>query len=175
MSAKYLLVGTLILGVVIFLWGAVTHSLLPAPLKTFTNGAPVVAAVHANTPSNGVYLDEHGVFAAVSFTSGMEDKTQNLAPYLVTQFVTDTFSSFILLIVIAQLSGGVVNRATWSALAGVAAFGYKIVPCWTWYGFSSRFIGMEALDLIGKFFIGGLVAAALWRRWGQAASRRGVL
>ncbi len=32
MNAKYLIVGTIVGGAVVFLWGAVAHALLPAPI-----------------------------------------------------------------------------------------------------------------------------------------------
>jgi len=40
----------------------------------------------------------------------------------------------------------------------------KLVPYWNWYGFTSAFVGMEALDLAGKFFLGAVVLGALMRR-----------
>jgi hypothetical protein len=61
-----------------------------------------------------------------------------------------------------------VGRAGWSLMAGVGAFGFKTVPYWNWYGFSTHFTCMEAEDLFGKFFIGGLLAAALRNKWGKA-------
>jgi hypothetical protein len=170
MNAKYLVGGTLILGVVIFFWGAVTHAVLPQPLHTFTNGDAVVAAMRANAPGNGVYLEPHGVFAAISFNSDFSDKSQNLTPSLIMQFISDTVASLMLLLFVAHLSGGVWARAGWSTIAGLAAFLLKIMPYHTWYGFSHAFIHQEALDLIGKFFIGGLVASFLWKKWGSASS-----
>jgi hypothetical protein len=62
------------------------------------------------------------------------------------------------------------GRAGWSLMACLAAFGYKTVPYWNWYGFSTHFIRMEAEDLFGKFFIGGLLAAALWNKWRKASA-----
>jgi len=29
---------------------------------------------------------------------------------------------------------------------------------------------MEAVDIFDKFFIGGLLAAALWNKWGKASA-----
>jgi len=63
-----------------------------------------------------------------------------------------------------------VGRAGWSLMAGVAGSGYKTVRHWNWYVFSTPFICMEAVDIFGKFFIGGLLAAALWNKWGKASA-----
>nr|HEV7953092.1 hypothetical protein [Candidatus Acidoferrales bacterium] len=170
MNAKYLVAGTLILGVVIFMWGAVTHALLPQPLHTFTNGDAVVAAMRANAPGNGVFLEEHGVFAAISFRPDFSDKSQDLKPDLIFQFITDTAGSLLLLLFVAHISGSLWARAGWSAVAGLAAFSLKIMPYHTWYGFSHAFIHQELLDLVGKFFIGGLLASFLWKKWGSTSS-----
>jgi len=43
------------------------------------------------------------------------------------------------------------------------------VPYWNWYGFPSAFVGMEALNLLGKFFIGALVLGVLRNRLAPAA------
>jgi hypothetical protein len=43
----------------------------------------------------------------------------------------------------------------------LTAFVLKFVPYWNWYGFPSTFVAMEALDLLGKFFIGALVLGVL--------------
>ena len=44
-----------------------------------------------------------------------------------------------------------------------------LAPYWNWYGFSTPFIAMEALDVVGKFFIGGLILSALMKKLAPAA------
>ncbi|PYT08838.1 MAG: hypothetical protein DMF60_03745 [Acidobacteria bacterium] len=58
---------------------------------------------------------------------------------------------------------------------GLAAFTINMLPYWNWYGFSTSFMGMEALDLVGKFFIGGLVLSALLNKTLKAKAERASL
>jgi hypothetical protein len=165
MSGKYLIVATIVGGIVIFLWGAVTHALLPAPMRFFTHEDAVVQAVRANTVGNGVYFAKSGILASVAFLPDFGDKTLNITPNLVRQFLSDTLAALLLAIFFTRVPGSVISKATWAGLAGLIAFLLKIVPYWNWYGFSSSFMGMEALDLIGKFILGGLLLGALAKKF----------
>lgn len=165
MNARFLIVGSIVGGIVLFLWGAVTHMLLPWPVKEFKDDAAVVEAVRANAPANGIYLSTRGVFASVAFTGDAANKTQSMGPYLAVQFVTDTISAFLLCLLAAWIPCHCVwTRASRLFVAGLAAFTLKILPYWNWYGFSTGFVAMEALDMLGKFFIGGLVLGALMKK-----------
>ncbi len=161
MNAKYVAVGAIVGGIVLFLWGAVTHALLPQPLHFFTDEAAVIQTIRINAPENGIYLGPHGIFASVALRADLADKSQHIAPNLLLQFLSDTFSALLLALLIAKLPGGVSSRAGWAAFAGLIAFFLKIFPYWNWYGFAPPFVGQEAFDLIGKFFIGGLLLAFL--------------
>jgi hypothetical protein len=44
------------------------------------------------------------------------------------------------------------------------------VPYWNWYGFPSAFVGLEALDVLGKFFIGALALRVLRNKLAPAAA-----
>jgi hypothetical protein len=57
-----------------------------------------------------------------------------------------------------------IGQAAWLAVAGMAAFALKQLPYWNWYGFPSSFVAIEALDLLGRFLIGGLVLGALRKK-----------
>jgi hypothetical protein len=78
MSAKFLMTAAVAGGIVLWLWGAVTHALLPQPIREFKNEQAVVDAVRANTEGNGVYFARRGVMAAVAFRTDFGDKTQNI-------------------------------------------------------------------------------------------------
>lgn len=164
MNAKYLVVGTFAGGIVLFLGAAVAHSVLPQPLRSFQNEQVLLEAVRASAPSNGVYLSTRGLFAAVALDPDLHDKAVNLAPNLLRQLAGDTLAALFLAILVVQLPGGAISKSIWAALAGMVAFLLKIVPYWNWYGFSPAFIGMEALDLVGKFFIGALLLGVLHKK-----------
>ncbi len=47
----------------------------------------------------------------------------------------------------------------------------KMLPYWNWYGFAPAFLGMEALDLVPRFFLGALIRGR-WKVRLQAARGR---
>jgi hypothetical protein len=164
MNSKYLAVGALVGGILLFLWGGLTHAVLPAPLSTFANEEAVVQTLRANAPVDGVYMSHEGVLAAISFSPPYGRREDRMGPYLLRQLLSDTLAAALLAFLIAGLPGSVFGKACWAAVAGCAAFAIKIVPYWNWYGFTPGFIGMEALDMIGKFFLGGLLLAFLAKK-----------
>lgn len=78
MNGKYLIVGAIVGGIVLFLWGAVTHAVLPAPMHAFTNEDAVTQAIRTNTAGNGVYFAKSGILASVAFLPDYGDKTLNI-------------------------------------------------------------------------------------------------
>ncbi len=172
MNFRFLILGAIAGGLVIFLWGALTHAVLPQPLHYFTDEPLLIEAIRAHTTGNGVYFASRGVFASVAFLPDFADKAQNLAPNLIIQFCTDTLGALLLCLIVARIrADSVLERAGWLLLMGLAAFAIKFLPYWNWYGFSAPFVAMEALDLVGKFFIGGLVLGALFKRMKVRAAR----
>jgi predicted secreted protein len=172
MNSKYLAVGAILGGILLFLWGFLTHAVLPAPMRTFTNEEAVVQALRANAPSDGVYYSAHGIVAAVSFSPPYGDRGDHLGPYLLRQFLSDTLAAALLAFLVAGLPGTIFGKAYWAAIAGFTAFAIKVVPYWNWYGFSPQFIGMEAFDMIGKFFLGGLLMAFLAKKLAPSLIRQ---
>ena len=172
MNAKFLVVGAIVGGVVLFLWGAVTHAVLPQQLHEFKDEQAIAQVIRTNIATNGVYLSRQGVFASVAFRPDFGDKTHNILPNLLTQLVTDTLGALLLCLVLAGIrADSVIGRAGWLTLAGLAVVALKLLPYWNWYGFSPGFIAMEALDVVGKFFIGGLVLGALANKMVAAQPR----
>ena len=164
MNAKHLVVGAIVGGIILFLWGAVTHAVLPQPMHYFKDEQAVVQALRANAPVNGIYFGPHGIFASVAFLPDLGDKTRHIGPNLLRQLFTDMLAALLLAAFLTCLPGTVLGRAGWAALAGIVAVALKILPYWNWYGFPPAFIGMEALDLVGKFFLGALVLGALMKK-----------
>ncbi len=174
MNAKFLVVGAVVGGILLFVWGGLTHAFLPQVIpayQIFKDDAAVVQTLHANAPANGVYFSPKGILAAVAFLPDLGDKTKDITPNLITQFLTDTLSALLLCWLLAGIrSVTALGRAGWLTLAAFAAFSLKILPYWNWYGFSPLFMLLEALDIVGKFFIAGLVLGALMNKLGRSAA-----
>ena len=154
----------------LFLWGAVTHALLPQPLREFKDEKAVVDVIRANGSGNGVYFARRGMLASVAFLPDLGDKSQNITSNLLIQFCTDTLGALLLCLVLAGLrADSALGHSLKLGLVGLVIVALKLAPYWNWYGFSPPFIAMEALDVVGKFFIGGLVLSALMKKLAPAA------
>jgi hypothetical protein len=165
MNVKYLLAGTIAGGIVLFLWGALTHSVLPQPMSYFKDDQVTIQSLRANASANGIYFSPRGVFASVALLPDLSDKTKNIVPNLLGQLCSDMLATLLMAIFLTCLPGTIMQRAGWLVLAGAAAFVVKFVPYWNWYGFPMKFVGMEAFDLLGKFFLGGLVLGWLMKKF----------
>lgn len=173
MHARYLLSASLLGGLVGFGWGAFTHNVLPAsqPLA-FTDSTAVVQAVHANAPSNGVYYDPRGLFAAVAFHGDLRSRYPSML-YPITHQV-------IICVVVAGLLAWVLLRLpVWSALGtgfllGTVAVAAGIAGALSeanWYGFPLKFQFVAIFDLVGGWFLMGLVLGWLRNRMLRADAR----
>lgn len=169
MNVKFLVVGAVVGGILLFLWGGLTHAVLPRVIPgfhEFRDDAAVVQAVHANAPANGVYFSPKGILAAVAFQPDLSDK--NFTPNLITQFLTDTLGALFLCLLLGGIrSASASGRAGWLTLAAFAAFSLKMLPYWNWYGFSPLFMLLEFIDIAGKFLLAGLVLGALMNKLGR--------
>ena len=170
MNAKFLVTGAIVGGIVLFLWGAVTHELLPQPLREFKDEKAVVDVIRANGSGNGVYFARRGMLASVAFLPDLGDKSHNITSNLIIQFSTDTLGALLLCLALGALrADSALGHARQLAVIGLVVVALKLAPYWNWYGFSPAFTAMEALDVVGKFFIGGLVLSALMKKLAPAA------
>lgn len=171
MSAKFLLISGVVGGLVIFVWGFVTHSAIPQPMYEFKDAKAVTESVHANAPQNGVYMTRNGLFAVVAFLPDLGDKFKEddfstMLPYLIREFLSSVLVAMLLATAIVVVKANNARSA-----AGIAAFFALIawlsqhVSMWNWYGFSPGFILLGALDLIGGWFLAALTIGALRRKF----------
>ena len=173
-------------GMTMFVWGAISHTLIPFSedsLLGFTNEVAITEAIMAGAPSSGVYFlpwipqraegmtDEqytaqkeaaeqrmlNGPFMLASIRLG---PMGSFGSYLVVQFITDIITALFVCLVLARTGAGTlfVGGQT-SVLIGVAGFAAISLPQWNWYAFSWAFTTAELFDVVVGFFLGGLVIA----------------
>jgi len=67
MNGRYIVVGTVVAAIVLFVWSSVMHmGLWPeSSLKTFADEGAVNDAIRANGSGNGFYINKAGVVAVV--------------------------------------------------------------------------------------------------------------
>lgn len=170
---RFLLMGTIIGGVLLFAWGAVSHVAIPwweLVLHEFKDSKEVVDAIQDNIPENGVYYARNGVLAAVRIDPNYTGGEPPMGAKLVRQFITELVTVFLLALLLLKTpirSPGA--AAGFLGLAALAAGAAELIPHWNWYGFSAGFIGLEFIDLIIGWMIVGFVLGAIRRKTAPAA------
>jgi hypothetical protein len=155
-------------GLILFFWGFITHSALATVIpqvSEFKNEQAVIDAVRANVPGNGVYLSGRGVFAAVSFTPDLADKTKDITPMLIREFLSCCITALLLaMALVGTRSQSALGGAVLLGVLGVAAAFSSEFSSWNWYGFSAQFTLIESLDVVGGWFLTGLALGALKKK-----------
>jgi hypothetical protein len=174
---KKLVLGTVLGGLTIFVWGALSWMVLPfneRMLLKFTDEEAMTAAIQANAPRSGIYhLPSHEpgedeaamnermklgptLFAAVRL-AGVDPASPAL--YL-KGLAIEMAGAFLMSALVLTLPGlgywARVRAVTIVALiAGVIAH----LPEWHWWGFSTQFTLTTIFNLVAAWFLTGLVIA----------------
>jgi len=185
MITKKLLLASLLGGIAVFIWGAISHMALPFAnnaLNKFTNEEAVTQMIKENAPKSGIYFmpyepQKNGMSQA-KYDAAMEKmKTQMMSgpfvfasvrvgpmgsfgAYFITQILTDMLGVFFMAIVVFQLSSfpfwKKVLLAVFIYLVGFCA---EILPLWNWYSFSTPYTLSELLDTTMAGFLSGMIVA----------------
>jgi hypothetical protein len=164
-------------GFLMFVWGAVSHMLLPFErdaFKPLPNEAAVVASLGSNVDRPGMYYFPWLDFANATpeqqdawkqriagGPSGLMVYRPNggeaMSPrQLVTEFVSNVAAALFGALLLVQLGGGVGRRVLSMAAIGVAAWLSISVSQWTWYGFSTSFLLGDLADQFGGWLLAGI-------------------
>jgi hypothetical protein len=194
--AKRLALGSLLGGIVLFVWSAIAWMVIPwpgEPLRSFTNEDAVVQAVTANAPRSGNYLlpnepkrtgmtDERYkaarqmamdrmtrgpmIFAVVRLEP-MGSTTRPLIIQFLTQLVLALMATFMLLQTRGLTYAG---RVAFVTAIGVIIFVGGHVEEWNWFSFSNAYMVMEFGAIVIGWLLASLVIAALVRGRRSAAT-----
>lgn len=185
MNITKLFIPSLLAGLAMFVWGVVSHMLLPigsAGIKEIPNENIVVDVMKANITQPGFYF-----FPSAGMTSSKADEQQKwvdkykagpvgimiyqptgkepMAPmYLVTELITNFFAAFFAAIVLMAIGNNLKNflhRSLIIALLGLIASVSIDFSYWNWYSFPTSFTIASLIDQTVGFFCVGLVLA--WR------------
>jgi len=185
--AKRLALGSLLGGIVLFVWSAIAWMVIPwpgEPLRSFTNEDAVVQAVTANAPRSGNYLlpnepkrtagmtDEqyktarqmamdrmtHGpMIFAVVRLEPMGSTTRPLILQFLTQLVLALIASFLLLQTRGLTYAG---RVAFVTAIGAIIFVGGNVEEWNWFSFSNAYTAMQfGANVIGWLLASFVIAA----------------
>jgi hypothetical protein len=182
-------------GLVMFLWGAFAHMVLPIGEMSFrapVNEDKVIAALHDNLPA------EHAIYVLPYFDMAKGDDARAretfsikaksspfafivYAPYgrdymqmgynLFHQWLSDTLAALLIALILIRSAVNSI-RGLYTGLAfGVFAWLSLMVPFWNWYRFPMAF---TFGTLIEQAF-GWLVAGAVMGWWLGRGERRGFV
>ena len=172
-------IAALLGGIVFFVWGAISHMVLPLGemgLKSLPNEEPVMAALQQSIPESGLYFfpgmdmsrkrtpEEEKAWTAryaagpigllVYHPSGEEPMSPKR---FVTEFVTDLLAALAGAALLLLSVPGLGRRLLFGFFLGFAAWFTLSVPQWNWYGFPGDFVAAEGIDVV----VGWMLAAVV--------------
>lgn len=165
-----LILGGLVGGIILFVWGAVSWMVLPWHRPTFhkfTQEEVVKVVLAANAPQRGIYLvpfphgakSGEGPFAFVAVRPhGGASMPRHLLISLLTQILGAAFVTALL------LQKGKMSYREKAAFVTLFAFAAGVVshlPYWNWWSFSSPFTVVALADLVTGWFLAGLALAKI--------------
>lgn len=159
---------SLIAGLVLFVWGAISWVVLPwhnMVANKFTNEAAVSQVLKENAPHAGIYNlpfsekdqspGQVGAFANV-LPQGTE---MNMGKQMIIGLITDIVSAFLVLTLVGTTSGLTYwGNVRFFALAGLMIGFVSHAPYWNWFWFSTPYVVVSILDALVGWTFAGLVA-----------------
>jgi len=180
---KRILIGGIVAGIVVFVWGAVSHMILPTAklgIKQIPNEEAILSAMRASIQEPGFYFfpgmdmsreptpEEESAWNAKYLagpTGVLVYHPTGSAPMSPKQLINELLSNIVAAIlaafVISHVTGGFGRRALIVTLLGLFAWMSISVSYWNWYGFPASTTIAEAVDQVGGWLFGGLALAAI--------------
>ena len=178
-----LLAGALAAGIMVFMWGAISHMATPIGkmgFRPFPNEDSLIAAMKGSIHETGVYHfpdmpdsktsseSEASAWEAkykqgpTGFLVYHTDGDEAMSPrQLLTELGSSIFAGLLAAVVLSQVKSGYVGRVLIVTLMGTFGFVSINISYWNWYRFPLDFTTGAALDEIIGWFLGGLVLAAI--------------
>ncbi|MCI0406087.1 MAG: hypothetical protein L0209_08465 [candidate division Zixibacteria bacterium] len=185
---KKIVLGGIVAGIVVFIWGAVSHMVLglgEAGIKSLPNEEAILPVLSANITEPGFYFFP-GIDMRTSSKEQMDVWTEKhrtgpagIMIYqpiggepmpankfiieLVTNILAALVAAFLLSKAVGNL-GGVIGKAVFVALFGLFA-GLDIdLSHWNWYEFPTTYTLAYMVDHVIAWFLAGLVLAWFFKK-----------
>jgi hypothetical protein len=184
-TMKSLVLGTILGGLVAFVWSSVSWELLSwheKPILSFQNDEAVSAVIKSHTANSGVYLLPGGPSieglsseqkkaaqatlmekmkkGPVMFAAVQRDGFGSYSWGLVIQLLSLMTAAFLLTWLLLQTRGlSYGRRVLFVSIVGLTSSVIVDLPNWNWWGFSGPFTAVAVADNILTWFLAGLVIA----------------
>lgn len=181
---KRLFVGGLLGGIAMFLWGVMSHVVLPlgeVGIGEMPNEAPVMAAMAENLPAPGLYL--FPAEGAREMTEEWQARYRKgpvgllayhptgrepLSPaQLLTELLSNIASAMVGAVLLATAAGVLSSyalRVQFAALIGLVPGLDAHVSYWNWYGFPDNYTLAAMTEHLAGWLCAALVMAAIVKR-----------
>lgn len=162
-------------GVVMFLWGMISWTVLPwhdATMKRFVDESAVAAVLTANAPRRGVYILPYpgGTGSGSASTAAAQTGPRAFVAYddrasfsmsrpMGGALLINILGALCLTWLLVRARLGYWGRVLSATAAGVFAGVVADLPAWNWWGFSTPFTIIAFLDHMLGGFLAGLVIA----------------
>lgn len=180
---KNIVLGSLLAAVVLFVWGAVAHMLLPLGtlgMQPLPHESSVTLALDLAIDEAGMYsfpwMDAEESLSKDAYADWAEKyqkgpvglllfRPEGQSPLnrnqLAIQFATDLVSALLAAVLLSLTRLKFFGRVLFVTGLGLFSWVTFSIPYWNWYGFSGLFTLATGMVLLVGWFLAGLVLAAL--------------
>ncbi len=152
---RFMIVGTLVGGLLLSVLNWVSAAFLPPRFKPFRDPHAVVETIRSNVSADDIYAARQGLFVAVSLG---RRQPQSSGTRVIWQFMIEFVVAFGLsLLLVATSIRSPLFAAGFVGLAGFLAGIETHFPDWNWSGFPTSYLLAGTGYLLANWFIVGLV------------------
>lgn len=178
-----ILIGGLVGGLIVFVWGAISHMVLPlgeAGIDMMPNEDAVLETMKTSLPGAGLYI-----FPGLDMKSHPSEAEQKAweeryrtgpagilvyrpvggeaiaAAQLIKELLSNIAGALVAAFLLAKIAGGYGPRVAAVALLGLFAWLSIGVSYWNWYGFPSTYTLAEGVEQTVGWSLAGLAIAKI--------------
>lgn len=164
-------------GLVVFLWGAVAHLVLPFGHLGFTAApgeAAAIAALKEALPEPGLYAlpdmrdvaaDQMPASGPFGFLAWRPETSYTMGRNLIVEFLSGALAALLAACVLKSCAPGLGVLRTGVATMALGLFAWLSIDAsyWNWYGFSSGFFLSQGVQQAVGWLLAGLAMGAVLR------------
>lgn len=179
------IVGGIVGGLVVFVWGFVSHMILPlgeTGFRQMQDEPAVVKAMQASIGEPGVYMvpyvdQKNATEADLEAWTAKQEAGPNaflvyhpegspagMGKQLGIHYASAFVAAFLASLVLALSATGYVGRVMIVTLMGVFAVAITTVPEWNWYRFPADYCAAQVIDNVVGWLLAGIVLGIIVRR-----------